>query len=290
MTHSFIHQNIPIEDHVLDIEMGGSGPALLMLHGFPETKMAWNKIAPALAAKKTIVLPDIPGYGASTGPDPAPDYINYSKRRMGRILDALMTQLGFDSYSLVGHDRGARIAYRMALDYPDRITSLALLNIIPTIEVAERINYERAYNMENWFFLSQPAPLPETMIHDHAEFYLNHILDSWSEKPELISNESRTAYVKHFKRTAVIEKICAEYRAFKYDIQYDHEDRCMNKRIQCPVLLLWSEKDFSSQTDNPLQIWKNWADDVSGKGLPGGHFLMEECPDLVLNEFVVFFK
>jgi haloacetate dehalogenase len=290
MGSGFIHKKIQIEDCSIDVRIAGNGNPLLLLHGFPETKLAWEKIVPALVATNTIVTADIPGYGASTGPAPASDYANYSKRRMGNVMNLLMQQLGFDSYDVAGHDRGARIAYRMALDHPQKLRRLAILNVIPAIEVAERMNYDRAYNMETWFFLSQPEPFPETLIKSNPEFYLNHILNSWSVDPKSISKESREAYLTNFKSPGMIGKICAEYRATKLDMQHDSEARRDSIKIQCPTLVLWSQNDFPPAADSPLSIWRNWANSVSGMGLPCGHFLMEELPGDVSNELLTFFR
>ena len=290
MNGIFRHEKVSIGGHVIDFEIGGNGRPLLLLHGFPETKLAWHKVISKLLPDHTIILPDIPGYGNSDGPRPSGDYSNYSKRSVGHVLSLLMKELEFDSYSVAGHDRGARIAYRMALDSQKDIQKIALLNIIPTIEVAERINYEKAYNMENWFFLAQPAPFPETLINANPEFYLNHILDSWSLHPEMIPRESRKEYLVHFSKPAVIEKICAEYRAFRFDIQYDREDRMNRKTIKCPTLVLWSENDFPTKDASPLKIWSSWVENVMGKGLSCGHFLMEEKPEEVGDALSEFFK
>jgi haloacetate dehalogenase len=285
----FEHKRLTVGDCEIDLLMAGSGPPLLILHGFPENKIAWIKVAEPLATKFTVLLPDIPGYGDSKAPQPNEDYANYSKRNMGNVMVDLMNNLGFNRFDLAGHDRGARIAYRMALDHPDNISKVALLNIIPTVEVVDRINYDRAYNMEPWFFLAQPAPFPETLLQANADFYINHILNSWSLKRKHISDEARNEYVRCFKKTEVIVGICAEYRATKIDAAADADDRMNGKRIHCPVLVLWSENDFPGPADNPQTVWRNWADNVTGKGLPCGHFIMEELPDEVYGEFIRFF-
>lgn len=289
MANEVIHRQIEVDDFLIDAEITGQGEPLLLLHGFPETKLAWRKIVPVLANNHKVILVDIPGYGASTGPPAAADYSNYSKRSIGNVLRSLVRILGFEMYLLAGHDRGARIAYRMALDHPKEIKKLALLNIIPTAEVAERMNYERAYNMENWLFLSQPAPLPETLIGSNASFYLNHILDAWSVYPHQIPKEIRQEYQKHFENPGVLEKICAEYRAFKFDLEYDQQDQLSWNKIKCPVFVLWSQNDFPDNQESPVSIWEKWADHVAGKRLSCGHFLMEEKPEQVAEELIAFF-
>ncbi len=289
MFETFTRKKITVAGSSIDLAMAGEGPPLMLLHGFPETKAAWHQVAPRLAETYTVVLPDLPGYGDSTGPVPVADNSNYTKRSMGNMLVRLMQQLGFSTFALAGHDRGGRVAYRMALDHPREISRLAVLNIIPTLEMMDRFSYDMAVKMGNWVFLAQPAPLPETLITGNPEFYLNYMLDDWSATPALISPETRAAYLRCFKRKEVIAAICAEYRASVLDAAYDREDRDKHRRISCPVLALWSEKDFTS-SDGPLPVWKNWADDVSGAALPGGHFLMEECPGEVTAQFLRFFK
>lgn len=283
-------QQLNINGYTIDFEKGGEGPPLLLLHGFPETKLGWQKISPSLIGRFTVIIPDLPGYGASTGPKPDDKDHHYSKPAVGNILIEFMQQLGYKQFALAGHDRGARVAYRMALDHPPVITQLALLNIIPTLEMIEHMDYDKAMKMENWLFLSQPAPFAETMINSNPGYYLNYILDSWSGKPELIDKQTREAYLEYFSKPEVIATICSEYRANQIDRINDRDDREATRRIHCPTLLLWSDIDFLPDTISPLEIWKNWAYQVSGMGLPCGHFLMEELPEKVVEEFLHFFR
>jgi haloacetate dehalogenase len=271
---------------MIDFQIGGNGQGLLLLHGFPETKRAWHKIATQLASTYTVVIPDLPGYGDSGCLLPDPEYKNCSKRTMGVIMAELMKHLGFETYAVAGHDRGGRVAYRMALDHPAQINSVAVLNIIPTLEVITRFNYDKALALENWLFLAQPAPFPETLIQADPSFYLNNILDSWSLSPQLISRESRDEYLRCFKKPEVIAGICSEYRSTKLDAAYDQEDKDKHRRIECPTLVLWSQNDFSD--NEPLEIWREWAEHVSGKSLSCGHFLMEESPDETLRYLLEF--
>jgi haloacetate dehalogenase len=291
-------QQLNINGYTIDFDKGGEGPPLLLLHGFPETKLGWQKISPSLIDRFTVIIPDLPGYGASTGPKPGDKDQQYSKRAVGNILLEFMQQLGYKQFAMAGHDRGARVAYRMALDHSAVITQLALLNIIPTLEMMERMDYDKAIKMENWLFLSQPAPFAETMINSNPGYYLNYVLDSWSGKPELIDASTREVYLHYFSKPEVIATICSEYRANEIDRTNDRDDRDATRRIHCPTLLLWSDLDFPvyserdapSITLSPLEIWENWAYQVSGKGLPCGHFLMEELPEKVIEEFLQFFK
>jgi haloacetate dehalogenase len=290
MKGSLIHHKMQIADCVVDVEIAGSGPGLLLLHGFPETKLAWKKIMPSLIANFTVVMPDLPGYGNSSGPVPNAGCKNYSKRKMGNIFSQLMKELGFSRYAIAGHDRGGRIAYRMALDHPTEICQLALLNIIPTLEVVNGISYTKAYNLENWFFLSQPAPFPETMLAGNAEFYLNYVLNNWSVKSARIPKESREQYLHHFRRPEVIAGICADYRATKTDAANDQADQDNGNMIICPTLVLWSNNDFPKRSDSPLATWENWAINLTGKGFDCGHFLMEEMPVEVTESLASFFN
>jgi len=291
MFENFTSRKISFGDYTVNLEMAGDGPGLLLLHGFPETKAAWHKIAPDLAKNKTVIISDLPGYGNSTGPAPDKEHTNYSKRKVGNIMARAMAELGFTSYAIAGHDRGARVAYRMALDHSNVITHLAVLNILPTYEMVKHLNYDVAMMMENWLFLSQPHPLPETLINANPHFYLNHILDSWAAKASMISTEARQEYLHYFKKPEVIETICEEYRATNLDASYDYEDSVNQNRIACPTLVLWSQQDeLLDLLGNPVTVWKNWAENVTGAALPGGHFLMEESPTEVLEQFVNFFS
>lgn len=290
MFDAFAHTNLEVGNCSIDLVMAGSGPALLLLHGFPETKAAWHKIAPQLATEYTVVVPDLPGYGDSTGPAPDAGDEHHTKRAYGNMMLAVMTELGFNTFAIAGHDRGGRVAYRMALDHPEKISHLAVLNIIPTLEVVERLTFETALKMGNWFFLGQPAPMPETLINANPAFYLDHILNTWAEAPDQITPEARAEYLRCFEKRSVIAAMCAEYRVNGLDAAYDSEDWAAQHRIQCPLLVLWSAKDAPGGKADPLFIWKHWADNVSGAALPGGHFLMEEAPDPTSQQLFKFFN
>jgi haloacetate dehalogenase len=289
MSNAFMHKKINIGEYSIDLDIGGTGSPLLLLHGFPETKFSWLTIAYQLMDDHMIIMPDLPGYGDSRGPMTGIDPIHYTKRTIGNVFVKMMKELGYEQFALAGHDRGARVAYRMALDHQDKITKLALLNIIPTVEMIEGLNYDKALKMENWIFLCQPAPFPETMIGGNPAFYLNHILDSWSKTPSLISEESRNIYLRAFEKPEVINGICAEYRASELDAVYDREDRKNHHIISCPLLLLWSEADFPVSSESPLEVWNKWADNITGMALPCGHFLMEEMAEKVIEEFKKFY-
>jgi haloacetate dehalogenase len=290
MTSGFTNHRISVAETTIDLVTAGEGHPLVLLHGFPETKMAWHKIAPKLAENFKVIVPDLPGYGDSTAPSQDSKHLNYSKRALASLLISAVRQLGIEHFSLAGHDRGGRVAYRMAIDYPELVSSVVLLGIIPTVEIMDRLTYQTVLRMENWFFLSQPKPFPETMINAIPDFYLNYILDSWSKDGTSISQDARMEYLRCFRNPKVIEAICEEYRSSETDILHDRNDQINGKRIACPTLVLWSEKGFAASFGDPLTIWKNWSDDVRGLPLPCGHFLMEEAPDQVFTELNGFFQ
>jgi haloacetate dehalogenase len=257
----------------------GKGHPLLLLHGFPQTHVAWHRVAPRLARHFTVVTADLPGYGESR-----PRIEGYSKRQVGEALMQFMQGLGFERFALVGHDRGARVAYRMALDRPDAITQLGVLDIVPTLEVAEAMSYELAMEMANWIILAQPAPFPETLIAADAEFYINRVLDAWAGAPNVISDEARAEYVRPFHSAEVRSAVCEDYRAAaSVDLEHERADRAAGRRIDCPVLALWSARDIAGRYFDPLAVWRRWATKVNGRALDCGHFLMEEAPDAVAD-------
>jgi haloacetate dehalogenase len=291
MFENFLPKKVKVASSEIDLVTGGHGSPLLLLHGFPQTKIAWHVVAPKLISQFTLIIADLPGYGDSSAPSATVKDENYSKRNFGNILLELMQQLGFEKFAVAGHDRGGRIAYRMALDHPEQITHLAVLDIIPTLEITERMTYDLALDMGNWLFLSQPSPLPETLIHTSSEYYLNYILNSWADNPNAISTEAREEYLRCFQNPDVIKATCEEYRASSIDAKYDKSDRVNDRKITCPVLVLWGEKGIAiSAFGDPLKIWQSCANDVRGHSMPTGHFLMEEAPDEVVKEFLAFFR
>ncbi len=257
----------------------GDGPPVLLLHGIPETHLMWHRVAPHLAEHFTVVATDLRGFGASTSPPGAPDHSPNSMRSIAREQVQVMTKLGFDRFAVVGHDRGARCAYRMAIDHPDVVTKLAVLDIVPTGESFARADKEFALGYWVWSFLAAPAPIPEQLIAAAPDLIVNHMLDSWSDDPAAFSPELRRAYVEPFRDPATIAAICEEYRAAAtIDATQDEEDR-PRRPITCPVLVLWSATGATAAWYDPLSIWRDWADDVSGAPLDCGHFLPEEAPD-----------
>jgi haloacetate dehalogenase len=256
--------------------IAGSGPPVLLLHGFPQTHYCWRGVASALAERHTVVAADIRGYGETTAPPGGTRGEGYTKREMGNDLFDLMASLGHPRFAVVGHDRGARVAYRMALDRQDRIERLAVLNVVPTVDQFERMGAGVSLGYWPWFLLAQPAPFPERLLADAPEHFLRFVFDSWAERPEAIGPEAFDAYVAALDdRTAA--SMCADYRAsFWLDRADDDADRRTGRRIDCPVLVLTGAAE--TQLADAGEVWAAWAHDVRAATLPGGHFIPEEAP------------
>ena len=261
--------------------VAGSGPAVLLLHGFPQTHYCWHRIAPALTGRNTIVVCDLKGYGESRSTSGGPLGEGYSKREMAAELVELMAQLGFERFSVIGHDRGGRVAYRMALDHPEVVERLCVLNIVPTVDQFERMAAEASIEYWPFFLLAQPAPFAERLVAASAEYFLRHTLSSFAGTPDAISPEAAERYLRAFT-PEVISAICADYRAaFHIDRPMDAEDREGGRRIRCPVLVYWGAEE-GAMSDGPLLVWRQWADDVRGGPVPSGHFLAEEASEELL--------
>jgi haloacetate dehalogenase len=265
------------------LRTGGSGPPLLMLHGYPQTHVMWHLVAPLLARDFTVVAPDLRGYGDSSKPPTTPDHEPYSKRAWARDQVAVMERLGFERFAVAGHDRGARCAYRLALDHPDRVERVAVLDVIPTADMYRRTDMRMALGAWHWFFLPQPYDLPERLLAADPEgFY-------FATRRELFAPEALAEYERCLRDPRVIHAICEDYRAgATIDVALDEADRGRNT-IACPLLALWGERGPLARTD-VLDTWRTWADDVRGAALPCGHHLPEEAPRetyTALREFLL---
>lgn len=258
--------------------VGGSGPPLLLLHGYPQTRMIWHRIAPALAARFTVVAPDLRGYGRSTGPAPDDANSHYSKRAMARDMVAVMDRLGHPRFAVAGHDRGGRVAYRMALDSPDRVSRLAVLDIVPTAEMWGRINHAGALKSYHWSFLAQPAPMPQRLIGADPDFYLDHLLRRWAGDHRALAPEALADYQASFRQPSVIAATCADYRAgATVDVEHDQADQQAGRRIACPTLVIWARQYLAAQS--PLATWQRWCSgEVREAPVDCGHFIAEEQP------------
>jgi haloacetate dehalogenase len=265
---------IDVGEASLRVRHGGSGPPLLLLHGYPETHMMWAKVAPDLARDFTVIAPDLRGYGGSSKPETTDDHEPYSKRAMGRDAMALMRQFGFERFDLAGHDRGGRVAYRLALDHPEVLRRVSILDIVPTAEVWARADRRFAIAYWHWSFLAQAYPFPETLIgKDPDSFYFRPHFRQVLTDPEAFE-DYRTAV----RDPAAVRAMCEDYRAgATYDRLLDEEDRG-KKKISCPVQVLWGGKGAVGAWYDVLEVWRDWADDLRGEALDCGHFIPEEKP------------
>ena len=286
----FTAQQIAVDGAVAHARIGGAGPPLALLHGYPQSQAMWRRVAPELAKRFTVVIPDLRGYGASGAPE-SHGGDHYTKRVMGEDLIAVMTGLGFQKFRLAGHDRGARVAYRVALDHPEAIVKLATLDVVPTAEMWRTMDSSRAMKVYHWMFLAQPEPLPEMLIAGAAEAYIDHTLASWTATKSLdCFGEALQAYRAAFADPRRIHAMCEDYRAgATHDRWADEADLAAGRKIGPPLLALWGEAGIPAAGESPLDVWRRWAVDVRGQGLPGGHFLAEEAPEPTLRALMDFF-
>jgi haloacetate dehalogenase len=284
MFDGFTSESIETGEATIRVRHGGSGPPLLLLHGHPQTHMMWHRVAPLLAERFTVVVTDLRGYGESSKPPTTPDHEPYSKRAMARDQVAVMQQLGFERFFVAGHDRGGRVAYRLALDHPECIAKLAVLDIVPTGEAFRRADMAFGLGYWHWFFLAQPTPFPERLIgHDPDAFYFRG--DRAIFHPEALA-----AYLRAVHDPATIHAMCEDYRAgATIDYALDEADRG-RRRIACPVLALWGAHGSLPHWYDVLAIWRDWADEVQGHGLECGHYLAEEAPAETADELQRFFR
>jgi haloacetate dehalogenase len=290
MFEGFEHLRIPTKEAEIDTVKKGTGPPLLLVHGYPQTKAMWHKIAPGLAERFTVVATDSRGYGASSRPPSGEGHLAYSKRRMATDLVEVMRSLGFERFAVAGHDRGGRVAYRMALDHPESVRKLAVLDIVPTYEQFAAVDRQAALGSFHWYFLAQPAPFPERLIGADPEYFIRHMLRAWAGAPTSFSDVALDEYIRSFKDPEVIRASCEDYRAGAYvDCQLDEADLKAGKKIACPVLAIWGDRGRSHKRREVIETWRRWTDDVQGEGLPCGHFLAEEAPDATRAALETFF-
>src|ERR1700751_3497072 len=272
----------------INLVAGGSGPPLLLLHGYPQTHLMWRKLAPRLAAEFTVVAPDLRGYGDSSKPPAGPDNANYSKRSLAQDQVETMAALGFERFAVAGHDRGARVAHRLARDHPGRIERGAVLDIVPKLYRFETIDQKAATSSWHWFFLIQPSGFPERLIGAEGEFFLRHQLGALLREPAKLEPEAFAEYLRCFTNPETIRATCDEYRAgASIDLDHDRADR--GRRLTMPLLMLWGRRSSQGSGYDVLAVWRDHAEDVRGHAIDSGHFIPEEAPEETYQALHEFF-
>ncbi|HEY0812094.1 MAG TPA: alpha/beta hydrolase [Pseudonocardia sp.] len=293
MFEGFAEHVLPTRRGVINAQVGGSGPPVLLLHGYPQTHLMWHGVAGPLAERFTVVAADLPGYGASFRPTPAPDHEPHSKRALAGDLVEAMSLLGHDRFAVVGHDRGGRVAYRMALDHADRVSAAAVLDVVPTGEVWARADAALALGYWHWAFLAQPAPLPERLIGaDPDAFFDGHVRAlGVGRAPGRYPPSVVAAYRAGLDDAGTVEAICEDYRAGA-TIDREHDDAdAGRRRIVCPLLVLWAGRGALPRFyGDVLDVWRPWAEQVSGAAVPGSHFFAEDEPERTVAELVAFLE
>lgn len=288
MFDGFTESRQPGADGItINARFGGKGPPLLLLHGYPQTHVIWHRVAPVLARERTVVVADLRGYGDSDKPAGAPGHEAYSKRSMAADMIEVMRSLGFDRFSVVGHDRGARVAHRMALDHENLIETLTVLDVVPTQTLFARTDKAFALGYYHWFFLAQPEPLPERLIGADPLMFLRNKMGHWSADGAVFDNDAMREYERCFADPATIHGSCEDYRAAA-TIDLAHDEVDLNRKLSCPVLALWGERGLMHKSFDVLETWRERCENVTGRALPCGHFLPEEAADETSNAISAF--
>jgi haloacetate dehalogenase len=295
MMDEFTAAEIQTGDTKIFVRSSGSGDPVLLLHGFPETHLMWRNVAPLLARNFMVVCADLRGYGRSGCPLSTEDHTPYSKHSMAQDMVEVMEQLGYSRFAVAGHDRGGRVAYRLALDHPDRVQRLAVLDVLPTDAVWERADERFALAYWPWSLLAQPEPLPERILTAIPETIVDNALSGWGSPAKVFPPDVREAYVQALRDADHAHAICEEYRAAAtIDREHDHADQINGRRIECPLLVLWGAPGalgtWYTEEGGPLALWRQWADNVQGYGLGAGHFFPEELPEVTADALSRFFS
>ena len=270
---------------------GGSGPPLLLLHGYPQTHAMWHRVAPALAREFTVVCADLRGYGDSSKPVSDAQHAAYSKRAMAQDMVEVMRELRFPRFRVAGHDRGGRVAHRLCLDHADAVERVAVLDISPTRTMYAATDRAFATAYHHWFFLIQPFDLPEKLIGANPAYYLRRKLGGLGAGLERVDPRALAEYERCFRNPETIHATCEDYRAAaSIDLEHDDADVAAGRKLACPLLALWGERGVVHRLFDPLRDWMSVAADVRGAALPAGHFLAEEVPERVLAELLAFFR
>ena len=275
-----------------NLDHGGAGrPPLLLLHGNPQTSAMWHRVAPALGERFAVVCPDLRGYGQSFKPAASPDHAPYAKREMAADMVAVMAALGFTRFRVGSHDRGARVAHRLALDFPDRVERLAVLDIVPTIEHFERADMNFAMGYYHWFWFAQKHPFPEVLINAAPEAWFAAQTGRDTTPPSFFSPEALAEYLAAARDPGAVMGMCEDYRAAAtIDLVHDRESRGAGRKVVCPLLVLWGARNKVGQWYDPLAIWRSYCSaEVTGGAIDCGHYIPEEAPDATLHWFRSFF-
>ena len=271
--------------------VGGKGPGLLLLHGHPQTHVIWHRVAEPLASRFTVVAADLRGYGDTDKPPASDGGSQYAKREMARDQRELMQSLGFEHFMVLAHDRGARVAHRLAVDFPNAVDRMILLDIAPTLAMYEQTNEAFARAYWHWFFLIRPAPLPESLIEANPQQYLESVMGSRSAGLNPFTEAAFAEYLRCLRLPGTATGMCEDYRASAgIDLQHDKDDRANGVKVECPIRVLWGEQGVIAKCFSPLDEWNRVATDVSGMALPCGHYIPEELPDRLLEESFAFFS
>ena len=291
MFTSYTHELRLVNGLNIHCRIGGEGPPLLLLHGHPQTHVIWHKVADQLAENFTVVAADLRGYGDSDKPPASEASVSYSKRIMARDQLMLMQSFGFTQFSVLAHDRGARVAHRLALDHPDAVTRMILLDIAPTLAMYTQANEEFARAYWHWFFLIRPTPLPETLIETDPENYLRTVMGTRSAGMGPFTDDAFSEYLRCLKLPGAAIAICEDYRASAgLDLEHDQADIDAGNKLNCPLLVLWGEKGAVGRCFSPLHEWQKVALNVDGNALASGHYIAEEVPELLLEYTLGFLK
>ena len=292
MIEGFTQSRIETNGVTLSVHRAGKGPPLILLHGYPQNHHCWQNVAPKLAEHFDVIVPDLRGYGDSDAPANDAENQTYSKRTMALDIAGLQTALGFSQTMILGHDRGGRVAYRFALDHPDRVSKLGIIEIVPTGDFWANWHADLALNAYHWTFLAQPYPLPERMIGADPVAYIDHTLQSWTltKSLDIFSPEALASYRAQASDPAHLHAMCSDYRAgATSDRTLDESDKQAGNRITAPLHFLWAKHGFPAQSGDPAGLWRRWADHVTDASCHSGHFVMEENPSAVLDTFLPFF-
>jgi haloacetate dehalogenase len=289
LPESFAYQDIDTGEARIHCAVAGDGPPLLLLHGYPQTHLIWHRVAPRLAEEFTVVLADLRGYGDSDKPAPTEGDAEYTKRAMAADQVSLMRKLGFDRFGVVGHDRGGRVGHRMALDAPEAVERLAVLDIVPTRHTFEHVDAAVGLGYFHWFFLAAGNGIPERLLGAEPEFWIRSRMNSRHSGGTAFDPAAVDEYVRCFSDPAAIAASCADYRAAAgADLVHDNAD--VDRRVECPLLVLWGEHSFVGRTYDVLDVWRGYGADVTSRALPSDHYLPEEQPELVAEAVQEFFR